>query len=107
MPMCILTTHQGVNTVSWSFMADADIFNFLSSFKGLIIALELGGSDLNSFSFPKNGIAVLGSEEFGISSKILSLCTDRVSIATVGTKGSLNVSVAAGIFLQKWFSAFL
>ncbi|NLY07870.1 MAG: TrmH family RNA methyltransferase, partial [Spirochaetales bacterium] len=45
------------------------------------------------------------SEEFGVSPELLQAVTDRVSIPLGGSKGSLNVSVATGIFLHSWFSA--
>ena len=91
-------------TVDWEFMTESQAVEFLSKYgEGEVIALELGGEDINRFEFPSHGAAVLGSEEFGISPEILRCCTARVSIPMGGTKGSLNVSVAAGILLQKWF----
>ena len=64
---------------------------------------SLGGVSINEFSFPPRGVAVLGSEEFGISPAVLACCKRRVSIPMGGAKGSLNVSVAAGILLHRWF----
>ena len=64
----------------------------------------MGGTDRNTFGFPKSGVVVLGSEEFGISPEVLACCGTRLTIAMGGSKGSLNVSVAAGILLQRWFS---
>ncbi len=42
---------------------------------------------------------VMGSEEKGISDKVLALCNKKVKIPMHGTIESLNVSVAAGIML--------
>ncbi len=50
---------------------------------------------------------MVGSEELGVSPELLALADaslGRVSIPLAGTKGSLNVSVAAGILLHTWFS---
>ncbi len=72
-----------------------------------LFALELGGTPLDSFNFPERGIMVIGSEELGVSPALLDRADKsmgRVSIPLGGVKGSLNVSVAAGIVLQKWFS---
>ena len=71
-----------------------------------IFALELGGSPLREFSFPKQGILILGSEELGVSSPALSLAGDRrVSIPMRGIKASINVAVAFGIAAQVWVSS--
>ena len=100
-----LRTSRGTTSViPWSFMSEADVVSFLGTYEPKqVIALELGGVSINEFSFPSRGVAVLGSEEFGISPAVLSCCKSRVSIPMGGAKGSLNVSVAAGILLQRWF----
>lgn len=94
-----------VSTVNWSFMKEEEVVAFLSSYGAdEVLALEVGGEDINTFSFPVRGVGILGSEEFGISPAVLACAGRRVSIALGGSKGSLNVSVAAGIFMQHWFS---
>ena len=70
-----------------------------------IFALELGGESVNSFSFPRKGILVLGSEEVGVSPECLKMADNsrgRASIPLYGWKGSLNVSVAYGIVMNLW-----
>ncbi len=104
-PRARRTSRGCTQTVDWCFMAEEDVVKLLQTYEeGKVLALELGGQDINTFKFPQSGAAVLGSEEFGISPAILKCCTARVTIPMAGTKGSLNVSVAAGILLQKWFS---
>ena len=99
------TSRGTTDVVPWEFMPEAEVVSFLKSYDSEeIIALELGGTSINEFAFPRRGVAVLGSEEFGISPEILSCCGSRVSIPMGGSKGSLNVSVAAGVLLQRWFS---
>ncbi len=100
-----LRTSRGTTEeIPWSFMSEADVVGFLKGYEpSSVIALELGGVSINDFYFPSRGVAVLGSEEFGISPAVLSCCGSRVSIPMGGAKGSLNVSVAAGILLQRWF----
>ncbi len=71
-------------------------------------ALELGGTDIGSFAFPQAGVALIGSEELGLSPEALRLADaglGRVSIPLLGAKRSLNVSVAFGILMQAWTSA--
>lgn len=100
-----LRTSRGTTSVvPWAFMSEADVVSLLKGYDpAAVIALELGGTSINEFGFPESGVAVLGSEEFGISPEVLSCCGSRVSIPMGGAKGSLNVSVAAGILLQRWF----
>ena len=71
-----------------------------------IFALELRGTPIDEFSFPSRGLALIGSEELGLSPQALSLAEHswgRVSIPQIGSKGSLNVSVACGILLYNWY----
>ena len=44
---------------------------------------------------------VMGSEERGIYEENLKLCTDKVRLPMTGTIESLNVSVAAGVFIYE------
>lgn len=92
------------STVDWTFMSQADVIGLLGSYDpSRVLALEVGGEDIDTFDFPESGVAVLGSEEFGISPAILACTGRRISIPMGGSKGSLNVSVAAGILMQHWF----
>ena len=93
------------STVDWAFMSEEEVVAFLKSYDpSEVLALEVGGEDINSFSFPNRGVGILGSEEFGISPAVLACAGRRVSIPLGGSKGSLNVSVSAGIFMQYWYS---
>ena len=74
-----------------------------------VFAMETGGIDIKNFIFPRQGILIAGSEELGVSPRALAaadLSLGRVSIASYGVKGSLNVSIAFGIVMQAW-AAFL
>jgi 23S rRNA (guanosine2251-2'-O)-methyltransferase len=44
---------------------------------------------------------VMGSEERGIYEENLKLCTDKVRLPMTGVIESLNVSVAAGVFIYE------
>ncbi|MCD6120321.1 MAG: TrmH family RNA methyltransferase [Spirochaetales bacterium] len=72
-----------------------------------VFALELGGTKIDSFKFPGKGIALIGSEELGLSPdglKAADKSLGRVSIPMGGAKRSLNVSVAFGILMFYWLS---
>ena len=84
---------------SWSFHAPADFV------AGPFFVLETGGTALADFPFPARGILIAGAEELGVSPPALATADaslGRVSIPTLGAKGSLNVSVAFGIVAQAW-----
>lgn len=73
-----------------------------------VFALETGGTPITSFSFPKQGVVLLGSEELGLSAKALKKASAGiVSIPMKGIKASLNVAVAFGILMQWWTSSSL
>lgn len=72
---------------------------------GPMFALETGGTPLDEFTFPENAVMIVGSEELGVSPQTLRLADasfGRVSIPTMGAKGSLNVGVAFGIAMHRW-----
>ena len=65
--------------------------------------METGGTPITEFSFPKEGIVIIGSEELGVSPEALKRADyGRVSIPMTGLKASLNVGVAFGILMQAW-----
>lgn len=68
-----------------------------------VFVLETGGTPLDQFVFPKEGIVIIGSEELGVSPEALHRGTyGRVTIPMTGLKASLNVGVAFGILMQAW-----
>ena len=68
-----------------------------------VFALETGGTPIEEFNFPKQGICIIGSEELGVSPEALARATyGTVTIPMKGLKASLNVGVAFGILMQKW-----
>ena len=64
-----------------------------------IVGLEKAKGAQNIFKYqpPKKMVLVLGNELRGLSPALLRHCDDVVEIPMLGTKESLNVSVAAGI----------
>ena len=68
-----------------------------------VFVLETGGTPIEDFVFPRQGICIIGSEELGVSPQALERATyGRVTIPMIGLKASLNVGVAFGILMQKW-----
>lgn len=68
-----------------------------------IYSLSICGSSLYDDDIPKDLILILGSEGGGINSEIISKSTKSISIPMQGSIESLNVGVAAGIFIYEYF----
>ena len=64
-----------------------------------VIALETEENSKNCFDYKwqSEGILILGNEEYGVSSEILELCQDVVSIPMYGIKQSLNLACAFSV----------
>ena len=75
-----------------------------------VFALETGGTPIDEFNFPNEGIMILGSEETGVSDELMVLARKSlgvVSIPIYGIKRSVNVGVAFGIAAQAWAASLL
>ncbi|MBQ0070819.1 MAG: TrmH family RNA methyltransferase [Spirochaetales bacterium] len=96
------TSRDTIDGVSWEYRELEEVEDLP------VFALELGGKDVTEFEFPKKGICIIGSEESGVSPEALEKADKslgRVSIRQYGAKGSINVSAATAILLQKWMEA--
>lgn len=92
-----------VSTVRWHVAPEEEVLENLKETP--VFALELKGMPIDCFSFPPSGAVIIGSEELGVSPRLLALAESslgRVSIPLAGSKGSLNVSVAFGILMYAW-----
>lgn len=82
----------------------------LDELKGLwgqrpVFALELGGTPVDQFAFPNEGLVLVGGEELGLSPAALAWAdasAGRVSLPLYGRKASLNVGVAFGVLAAFW-----
>jgi RNA methyltransferase, TrmH family len=104
----------GNKRVQRTAMGCADIIPWeqkeISSFAGMpgVFVLETGGTSIDAFQFPAEGIVIIGSEELGVSPEAIEIANrsaGRVTIPTYGAKGSLNVSVAFGILMHRWYNS--
>jgi len=67
-----------------------------------IIGAAMQGDELGSFSFPKDGLLIMGSESHGIQDDIDAFVTKHITIPKFGNAESLNVGVATGVLLWEW-----
>jgi 23S rRNA (guanosine2251-2'-O)-methyltransferase len=91
-------------TVAWEHAPDtAALLRELRAQGYHVVAVELaeGAVPLNQFAFEATEklALVMGHEVFGVSDEALAECAAAVEIPQLGTKHSLNVSVALGIVL--------
>ena len=64
-------------------------------------ATEKGATDYLSVDFTRPMLLIMGSEDTGISSDLLKLSDVRARLPICGDVQSLNVSVAAGVFMYE------
>ena len=67
----------------------------------VVAATEKGTVHYRSVDFRKPTLLIMGNEETGISSELLKMSDIRAKLPIVGEVASLNVSVAAGVFLYE------
>ena len=67
----------------------------------VVAATEKGAIDYREVDFSQPTLLVLGNEETGISPELLKMSDIRAKLPIVGEVASLNVSVAAGVFMYK------
>jgi len=75
-----------------------------------VFALETGGTPIDEFSFPEDGIMIVGSEETGVSDELMNMARASLGIVSIpiyGIKRSVNVGVAFGIAAQAWAASLL
>lgn len=100
-PRALRTAMGTVERLPWRRAPLAELGKLEGSF-----ALEVGGTALADFGFPLPGLMVLGSEELGVSSEAMRLCSlGAVEIPLVGAKASLNVATAFGIAGFSWLAS--
>jgi len=88
--------------IPWEHTNDVvTVLNSLQSDGVSVAAVEQGGNavSLSDFEVPEKVAYVVGNEVDGVSKAALTLADTIVEIPMLGTKESLNVSVAAGIIL--------
>ncbi len=90
-------------TVAWKyFNTTADAIQQLKQDEYAVYALEQAEGSISLEQFVRNDAKtaiVLGNEVEGVADDVLALCDGCIEIPQLGSKHSLNVSVAAGIVL--------
>ena len=77
------------------------IFYLQSSSVKLIAATEKTNDSIFDIDFKHPCAIIMGSEDRGINPSILKMVDDKAKLPLLGEIGSLNVSVACGVFLYE------
>lgn len=94
--------------IAWEQRTDiAELITELQSEDIKVVAVEQTPSSvsLTKFSVPEKIAYIVGNEVDGVSKAALSMANTIIEIPMLGTKESLNVSVATGIVLYHGLSA--
>lgn len=83
-----------------SHLKDA-IFYLQASGIKVIAATEKADDEIYTLNFKQPCALLMGAEDKGISPSLLKVCDDRAKLPILGDIGSLNVSVACGVFLYE------
>lgn len=67
----------------------------------VVAATEKGATDYLSVDFAQPTMLIMGSEDTGISNDLLKMCDTRAKLPIKGSVQSLNVSVAAAVFMYE------
>lgn len=67
----------------------------------VVAATEKGAVHYREVDFTKPTLLIMGNEEMGISQELLRMSDVRAKLPIVGEVASLNVSVAAGVFMYE------
>lgn len=91
-----------------NFLLNQDIYQVVDNYKNKgyqILAIEIttNSKPIHHFKFPNNKplAVIVGSENFGISEDVLSLCDDSLHIEMYGQNSSMNVVQATSIALYE------
>lgn len=91
-------TVKAYRSVPYREFLDSDAFFAALPYNTPVIAVEMGGKQLHSFAHPDRAVYLLGSEDNGLPSQILSKCHRVVSLPAVRSE-SYNVAVAGSLVM--------
>jgi len=81
----------------------ADLANYLEKINTPVLGAFMQGENVHKFTFPKNGILLMGNESNGITPEIEKIVTQKINIPNFGEKTeSLNVAVATAVLVDNW-----
>lgn len=77
-----------------------DLVNYLEQENQEVFIATMEGENYQTIHFPKNAIILFGNEGNGVSTEVLNVEAQKITILRKGKAESLNVAVATGIILS-------
>lgn len=74
--------------------------------KAIIGAVCSSAVDYHSYNYPEDLILFMGSEQKGLSTHAVNICSDLITIPMVGSVDSLNLANATSILLYEIFDQY-
>jgi TrmH family RNA methyltransferase len=74
-----------------------DLPNWLAKQNTPKFAAIMEGTNAHQIQFPQGGILVMGNESNGLSTEVLELCENKLTIPRFGEAESLNVAMATAV----------
>ncbi|MBX2963435.1 MAG: RNA methyltransferase [Cyclobacteriaceae bacterium] len=74
-----------------------ELVSYLNQVKVPVLGTFLDGESIDTFSFDRGGIVIIGNESRGISEEVSKMVTKKITIPRIGKAESLNAAVATGI----------
>ncbi len=79
-----------------------EMADFLKDTTLPILGATLDGNNAHNFSFPEEGILLVGSESHGIPKTLEKFITEKVTVPRHGKAESLNAAIATAILCDNW-----
>lgn len=81
----------------------SDLVDFLSKTRLPVFGTFMDGKDVHQFDFGKSGVIVIGNESNGISDRVSTFVSHRITIPRIGGAESLNAAIATAVVLDNIF----
>ena len=78
-----------------------DLKSWLMTSERRILGTLLEGTSIFDYKLETDSVVIIGNEGKGISSEIVELIQDKITIPAIGAAESLNAAVASGIILAE------
>lgn len=100
----VRSTMGSLFNLNFKYLSLLELKDFLKehSFNILVTALSEKSINYDKMTIEENNAIIFGNEGHGVSQELLDIANEQLIIPIYGKAESLNVSIAAGIFLYKY-----
>ena len=100
----VRSTMGSLFNLNFKYLSLLELKDFLkeNSFNVLVTALSEKSKNYDKMTIEEKNAIIFGNEGHGVSQELLDIANEQLIIPIYGKAESLNVSIAAGIFLYKY-----